>query len=123
MYFYTTVFSYSIEYNASLKHFTHIIRIGEEFESISEDLRPHTERVMKIEVAPWIKDYVADMDKLYTELKLEKVDKRPTKEGLIKLNNYNQLFEESKKPFLKIPSCLKRRRKDLRKPGKSYCLR
>ena len=86
---FTQLFSVIQYINASLKHFTHIIQIGEEFESISEDLRPHTERVMKIEVAPWIKDYVADMDKLYTELKLEKVDKRPT-----------ELFEESKKPLL-----------------------
>ena len=27
---------------------------------------------MKIEVAPWIRDYVVDMEELYTELKLDK---------------------------------------------------
>ena len=35
-------------------------------------IRPFTEQAMKIEVAPWIKDYVVDMDELYTELTLEK---------------------------------------------------
>ena len=44
----------------------------EEFQTLAESLRPWTQQAMKIEVAPWIKDYVVDMDDLYTELKLEK---------------------------------------------------
>ena len=33
----------------------------EEFQTLAENLRPHMERAMKIEVAPWIKEYVTDM--------------------------------------------------------------
>ena len=40
----------------------------EEFLTLAEDIRPFTKDAMKIEVAPWIKDYVVNMDDLYTEL-------------------------------------------------------
>ena len=36
----------------------------EDFLTLAEDLRPHTELAMKIEVAPWIKEYVTEMDEL-----------------------------------------------------------
>ena len=48
--------------------------LEKEFRSLAEDLRPHMEQAMKIEVAPWIKDHVVDMDELYTELTLEQVE-------------------------------------------------
>ena len=43
-----------------------------EFEELAEILKPDTERAMKIEVAPWIQDYVVNMDELYCELEIEK---------------------------------------------------
>ena len=48
----------------------------QEFLDIAEKLRPWTEQAMKIEVAPWIRDYVVDMDDLYSDLTLEKVENK-----------------------------------------------
>ena len=47
---------------------------------------------MKVEVAPWIRDYVVDMDELYTELTLQSLVNKSS--GLIecKLDSYNELF-------------------------------
>ena len=42
----------------------------EEFLTLAEDLQLYTEEAMKIEVAPWIKEYVTDVDDLYSELTL-----------------------------------------------------
>ena len=51
---------------------------------------------MKIEVAPWIRDYVVDMDDLYTELALEKMHNTPIGEEVKTLNHYSELFENCK---------------------------
>ena len=50
---------------------------------------------MKIEVAPWIRDYVVDMEDLYTEVVLEKLDYKPTGEYTRVLNNYRDLFSRN----------------------------
>ena len=50
---------------------------------------------MKIEVAPWIKDYVVDMEDLYTELALEKTKNKPTGLKTQELRNYTQMFEDN----------------------------
>ena len=50
----------------------------EQFLSVARLVRPDTEQTMKIEVAPWIKDYVTDMDDLYTDLKLTKLQNNVT---------------------------------------------
>ena len=47
---------------------------------------------MKIEVAPWIKDYVCNMEDLYTELNLEKINGKPTGEEVKKLNHYKDVL-------------------------------
>ena len=47
---------------------------------------------MKMEPAPWIRDYVVDMKGLYTELTLEKIDNILYGENRIKLENYKDLF-------------------------------
>ena len=49
----------------------------EELLDISNRLRPYTADAMKIEVAPWIRDYVVDMEDLYTELTLEEIKQQP----------------------------------------------
>ena len=64
--------------------------------NLAEDLRPHTVRSMKMEPAPWIKDYVVDMEELYTELTLEKINNRLYGETRIKLENYKDIFAELK---------------------------
>ena len=47
---------------------------------------------MKIEVAPWIREYETDMDNLYSELTLEKLDNKPYSNEPNKLNTYKELF-------------------------------
>ena len=64
----------------------------EELLNLAEDLRPHTAKSMKMEPAPWIKDYVVDMEELYTELTLEKIDNILYGENRIKLENYKDIF-------------------------------
>ena len=67
-----------------------------ELQTIAEELRPYTADAMKIEVAPWIRDYVVDMEDLYTELKLEKIHNKPTGQDVKTLQNYKELFAECK---------------------------
>ena len=64
----------------------------DELLTLAERLRPHTKRAMKIEVAPWIKDYVTNMEDLYTELILEKIDDKPTGECVKILNHYKDVL-------------------------------
>ena len=64
----------------------------EEFLTLAEELRPWTEKAMKIEVAPWIREYVADMDDLYSELILEKIHNKPTGYYRKRIENYEELF-------------------------------
>ena len=45
-----------------------------------------------MEPAPWIRDYLVDMDELYTELTLEKIDERLYRQERRKLENYKELF-------------------------------
>ena len=46
----------------------------------------------KIEVAPWIEDYVVDMEELYTEVVLEKIHNKPQGEETTVLSDYKELF-------------------------------
>ena len=48
---------------------------------------------MKIEVAPWIRDYVTDMDELYTELTLEVAEYKLDGEQCKVLESYKEVFE------------------------------
>ena len=47
---------------------------------------------MKIEVAPWIEDYVVNMEELYTELRLEKIDYKLKGEEASVVDDYRELF-------------------------------
>ena len=67
----------------------------QEFLDIAEKLRPWTEQAMKIEVAPWIRDYVVDMDDLYSDLTLEKVENKPARQVNTRLKDYRELFREN----------------------------
>ena len=64
----------------------------DELISIAEQIRPLMERLMKIEVAPWIRDYVVNMEDLYTELVLEKLDYKPSGEHKIVFSDYKELI-------------------------------
>ena len=69
-----------------------VVVTEEEFLTLAHQLRPYTDKAMKLEPAPWIKDYVVDMDDLYTELSLEKIDNKPFGEARRELENYKELF-------------------------------
>ena len=81
---------------------------------LAEDLRPHTKRAMKIEVAPWIKDYVTEMD-LYCDLTLEKIEDKPFGVLEIALKHYRDIFQKTgknhgcyfKSPKSRIPVAVK----------------
>ena len=62
--------------------------------AIAEKIRPFTEQAMKIEVAPWIQDYVVDMEELYTELALEKVHCKLQEEETNIVDDYRELFDK-----------------------------
>ena len=55
---------------------------------------------MKLEPAPWIKDYLVDMDNLYTELILEKLENMPYGQVGRKLENYKVMFASHKPGML-----------------------
>ena len=65
----------------------------EDFRNFAAKLKPYAERVMKIEVAPWIEDYIVDMNDLFTELILEKLKNKPAGLEVKLLKNYEDLFK------------------------------
>ena len=61
---------------------------------IADNLRPYTSEAMKIEVAPWIRDYVVDLEELYTQLTLEKIHNKIAGECTKTLKDYREVFDE-----------------------------
>ena len=55
-------------------------------------MKPHVEIRMKIEPFPWLRDYYIDMNKLYTELILEKIENELYGVRGRTLNDYQQMF-------------------------------
>ena len=68
----------------------------DELQTIADNLRPYTAAAMKIEVAPWTRDYVVDMKELYTQLILEEIHNTALGQDAEILENYSELFEENK---------------------------
>ena len=52
---------------------------------------------MKIEVAPWIRDYVVDMEELYSELTLEKIQNKAYGPDGRVLGHYREMFGDFKR--------------------------
>ena len=67
-----------------------------EFLTLAENLRPYTEQAMKIEPAPWIRDYVVDMEALYTEVNLERTEYGPYGKKTTLIEDYRDLFQTEK---------------------------
>ena len=63
-----------------------------EFQELAEDLKPYTAQVMKIEVAPWIRDYVVDMNELYCELEIERIHYKIHGEETKLIDDYRMVF-------------------------------
>ena len=66
--------------------------VEDEFLTIAEQMKPHVERRMKIEPFPWLRDYYVDMNKLYTELILEKIEYELLGEKRRTLKGYQEMF-------------------------------
>ena len=74
--------------------------------SLAEELRPYTQDAMKIEMAPWIRDYNVKMEDLYSELSLEKIENKPTGLWEQRLDSYTDMFKESKYENFRVKKIL-----------------
>ena len=74
----------------------------EELLTTAESIRPYMELAMKIEVAPWIRDYVTNMEELYSELTLEKLNNMAYGREYKTLEKYILMFEYTSVPCKKI---------------------
>ena len=63
-----------------------------EFEEIVKKLKEVAEDRMKIEPFPWFEENFIEMDELYTELTLEKVEKKLFDYQRKRLQNYQEMF-------------------------------
>ena len=64
----------------------------EDLTLFAEEIRAYTKQAMKIEVAPWIRDYVVDMEELYSELTLEKIQNKAYGPDGRVLGHYREMF-------------------------------
>ena len=74
--------------------------------SLAEELRPYTQDAMKIEMAPWVRDYNVNMEDLYSELSLEKIENKPTGLQGQRLDGYTDMFKESKYEKFRVKKIL-----------------
>ena len=63
---------------------------------MAERLKPFAEQKMKIEPFPWFEGYLVNMDELYTELTLEKVEMKLLGEERRRLGGYQEMFDCNK---------------------------
>ena len=59
---------------------------------LADNLRPFIEKTTKLEMAPWVKAYTVDMDKLYTDSVLDRIENTPSGEEFKLITNYRELF-------------------------------
>ena len=71
-------------------------KTDEEFLCLAEKLKPFTEEKMKIEPFPWFEGHLINMDEIYTELTLEKVEMKLLREERKKLRRYDEIFNCNK---------------------------
>ena len=69
------------------------IYLEAEFLRIAEKMKPHMQSRMRIEPFPWLRDYYVDMNKLYTELTLEKIENDLFGAGQRTLHGYKEMFD------------------------------
>ena len=73
---------------------------------------------MKIEVAPWIREYVVDMEDLYTELTLEKLPYEPIGREAKTHKDYKEPFDDI---TYKMPNEMRSELIDILKNISRYC--
>ena len=59
---------------------------------LAENLRPFIEKTTKLEMAPWVRAYTVDMEKLHTDSVLDRIENTPTGEEFKPISNYRELF-------------------------------
>ena len=64
-----------------------------EFATLADTLRPYTKQTMKMDVAPWIRDYSVDLDKLFTSLTYEVKENTPADARSSEMKGYQNIFE------------------------------
>lgn len=64
----------------------------EEFWELAEKIRVHTQDNIKMEPQPWLRDYFIDMDKLYCELTLHKIEKEAHGPEPTPIRHYTDVF-------------------------------
>ena len=57
-------------------------------------MKPITEQQMKIDMAPWMEAYTVNMNDLYTELTLKKLENKPTGTESSVIAGYQELFQD-----------------------------
>ena len=82
----------------------HISNVEVEFLLLAEKLKLYTKEKMKIEPFPWLKGYRVNMDELFTELTLDKVERKLLGEETWTLQSYEDMFScnESQQELIKI---------------------
>ena len=60
---------------------------------IGEKMKVHTARRMKIEPCPWLREYLVDMENLYTKLTLNEIKHTIFGETIETISEYKQMFE------------------------------
>ena len=86
-----------------------------EFEAFVDKVRPHIGRHMKITRHPWQENTEVDMDDLFTELVLQKLNNKSYGRERKQLKNYKDLFEQDReKTKTSEKSLLKKALKKLR---------
>ena len=68
---------------------------GEILNNLADAIRAYTAEAMKIDMAPWVKGYSADVGELYTELTLEQVEHTPAGCSTRLPESYNDIFSDS----------------------------
>ena len=63
-----------------------------EFLSLAEKLKPFTAEKMKMEPFPWLEGYLINMDELYAELIIEKIERKLLGEETWTLQTYEDMF-------------------------------
>ena len=85
----------------------------EEWFELTDELKEYTGEAMKIDAAPWMRPCTeVDMDKLYTELRLEKLENETASIKNRKIEDYKQIFDDGYTQTTEVGKVVHRTRKN-----------
>ena len=95
-----------------------------EWFQFTDELKEYTGKAMKIDAAPWMQSSTeVDMDKLYAELELEKLENDPASIKCTEIENYRQIFDEAYINIIGKESTTTKQTKSKRRKGKKIFLK